>query len=244
MKKFIKYSLIVLTLALTVTLLASCDLIDDLESHRGFWNEDGSVSYNGKIYRQLPYVDGIGINYDDYVVVTQKDVPILLSDFFGAPFSIDFEKDLLIYDTRAEFSELVTYLYCTEDKYDSLLEQIQKGPTMDQLAIKIYTYENGLSRMTSVLLTEEQRNVLSKPMQLLELPDGATIDYMNSIDIYRTSKDGFFSEFAFEIIATKSAYYISQYDEETAEWNYFVIPEKDYGVIEEIFNSTKTARVD
>jgi hypothetical protein len=56
MKKFIKYSLIVLTLALTLTLLASCDLIDDLESHRGFWNEDGSVSYNGKIYRQLPYV--------------------------------------------------------------------------------------------------------------------------------------------------------------------------------------------
>ena len=244
MKKIIKYSLLVLTLALTVTLLASCDIIGELEAQRGFWNDDGSVEYNGKTYKQLPYVEGVELNYNNYVVITARDVPILLADYFGVDFYIDTGKDLLVHDKTENYSETVTYLYCTEDKYDSLLEQIQNGPVMDQLAIKIYMYENGLSSMTSVLLTEEQRNVLSKPMQLLELPDGATIDYMNSIDIYRTSKDGFFSEFAFEIIATKSAYYVSQYDEETAEWNYFVIPEKDYGIIKEIFDSTKTARVD
>ena len=65
--------------------------IDEMQEVHGFWQEDGSILYKGNVYYKSQTL--IDINYDvmgsnKMVVITNDDVPVLLSETFGTKYFI------------------------------------------------------------------------------------------------------------------------------------------------------------
>lgn len=154
MKKTIKIIALCLSIVALTALFAGCDYLDDMKANHAIISEDKeTISFNGETYKRLP--DGATFyctyNYgffDSEVVVTDGDVPVLLSDTFCYYSEYDNVKDIFLVYIDAgttEDSFYSTYYvgdgvyYCNEKDYDKYIKAIEEG-VLDRIG---FEYEIG-----------------------------------------------------------------------------------------------------
>lgn len=122
MKKAKRWTALLLMVLMCLS-LCGCQNLEDMRAAHAFWQEDGSIKWNGNVYLPLTGVpEGFLFFYEQTVHVTEPDVPVLLSDTLGESFTVD-EKGVILHSWNWDGAE--TY-FCREDKYDYIMEYLQE----------------------------------------------------------------------------------------------------------------------
>lgn len=122
MKKYVKLISAVLLAVFICAGLCSCKQLDELRDCRAVYGKTEETLYFRKAeYKLLPQCDDLYIEDENIGYVTEKDVPILLSDMIGK---------LVWFDDEALFITAERYPYgpkvwCRADIYDEMVQKIE-----------------------------------------------------------------------------------------------------------------------
>ena len=150
MKTFKKLICLYLCFAICFS-LCSCNFLDKMRECQAFWGENDTVTYNKKTYKKLSQSEFFDpeIDTEKYIYVTEKDVPVMLSEGFGD--SGEISKDNLIIsldgNRYVEYdSHYYTNYYAREDVFESLEKRINSFDYFDGYAFQYtdYEYDNPL----------------------------------------------------------------------------------------------------
>ena len=134
-KKTLKLFAVLCIAALTMILLCSCDLIDELKLQRiDSPNGDNlTLIYQGKEYKALTFKSDryITMNRTERCYIVEPDVPLLLIDAFGRSANYDGELDLI---------ESNYVYYAPDDKYDEYDKIMQRGK-LDFYRLSYYDFD-------------------------------------------------------------------------------------------------------
>lgn len=105
MKKSLRIFALILVLILSISVLCSCNSLDELRNNHARWTDDThlTVEYLGQKY--VKYEGDTNIfaitNFDGYYgffpiqFITEKDVPVLLGKYFGYSFDVSRDKRII-----------------------------------------------------------------------------------------------------------------------------------------------------
>lgn len=121
MKKCKRWIAVVLVSVMCLS-LCGCQNLEDMRAAHAFWQEDGSILWNGNVYRLMSSSsEKMNILFDNTDIwVTEKDVPVLLSETFGQSCRNSNNGAALVM-----YGHEGAMLYCREDMYDFMTEQLQ-----------------------------------------------------------------------------------------------------------------------
>lgn len=150
MKKTIKIIALCLSIVALTALFAGCDYLDDMKANHAIISEDKeTISFNGETYKRLPENAKLYCNNNLYyygaesVVVTDEDIPVLLSDMYC--YSSDYnaindifciydvsvieevKEDIIYYSSTCYTDFSSTTYYCNEKDYDKYISVIENG---------------------------------------------------------------------------------------------------------------------
>ena len=226
MKKTTRYILVILSLLLLCVALTACNPVPEMRKNHATWNEDGSISYNGKTYLQLPPLDQtfapIIDNKLDQVWVTDPDVPVLLSKMMGQQFYSAQQGDFL-----------TNYIvdYCDSKIYDAMVQSIQAGAPMRYYCFEYSEYDQEKGYVTIRQLLSEELTAAFQ-ITLSQEPVEVSLDeHYNFVSIHRCSKDMVFCAYAFGLMYDPyaEAYYLEiSYEDENASGCYFYLLDERY----------------
>ena len=204
MKQTTRIIAMVTALLLCVS-LTGCKALDDMRAVHGTWNEDGSISLGDTRYLPLPECDLLSPPsanyYADTVYVTDKDVPVLLSQFFKS-FSMSDDGVLLEDETR--FYDEVISFYCREDRYESLLKQIQEGPKLNGFYYSYYGSDN----MERYVLTPAQADAVNFVLDTITPHTVYSLDWDYCVTLTACSEDQYFNGAEYDLLSLKNRYYL------------------------------------
>lgn len=126
MKKFKRILALGFVILICVS-LCSCNFIDELRSKQAFYDAPDRITFRDEVYIKLPECDNLKYYSEAYGNVTEKDVPVLLSDSYGQSFSFNNDLSLL----RISLGNY----YVREDLYDQYYNVISNKPTLDRYCI-------------------------------------------------------------------------------------------------------------
>ena len=172
MKKYKKWiaSLLVAVLCLS---LSGCKDLEEMRAEHAVWQEDGSILWNGCVYREVEDSSAwekFGFVYDYITIyVTEEDVPVLLSDWFGEMVDVRAGGTVLSYcDYR--YVEPDYHFYCREDAYDEMMAKMENGIDMTTYFYDYYDFDAGKSM--TYYLTEEQANAIRRTLSaVMPIPE-------------------------------------------------------------------------
>lgn len=199
MKKFIKLSALILSLILICFCLGGCDEVDETRKKHATWTTPksiDSITYNGKTYikvnselsEKFPSVMYNNVN-DNYVHVTDPDVPVLWSKLFGCAMNISLDKNFIEgeYDyyyygdtdsipygnllTAYDYMYEETALYCNEDIYEYVVNSVESGINYTSYG---YRYTDGYDKYGEVIseayyyLTPNEFNAINEVFDTVE----------------------------------------------------------------------------
>ena len=221
---------------LCVTFTA-CNPVPEMRAYHATWNEDSSISYNGKTYVKLPRCDNFSPLYGPpypSVWVTDADVPVLLSESMGTPFYLSVNGDFLL--QRGDDSNI----YCVSELYDATVKRIEDGDPMLYYCFEktIYNPETGEHEGKRILLSEDVTKILQKTLSQkpLDLPSGAGISYDKVVRIHRCSEDTLFysySSFEIQYNASSETFYLVV--DGSQPQSYYLIEAKYLSLMKETF---------
>lgn len=223
MKRFLRIFALITACVMLCLSFASCDAIDEMRELRGFWNEDGSISYGGKTYLLLPECDELHppMREEDMVNITEKDVPILLAGQFGKRFYKSVDGDFLW------GGDIV---YCVSDRYDDIAQRIEAGIQLDGYCYAYYTYNDDFDSVINYYkLSEKEINAVNATVidkEPIALPSGTSLNCDYAIYIERCSDDLLFRSGAFDIWVCGDAYYIKVYDMSDGNTDYYAVADE------------------
>ena len=251
---------LVIVLCMSMT---GCMKIDKMREHQGYVDEKGNIVVNDVTYIMLPYCeflspkfsyDYYGIlfsNSDSVINLTDKDMPVLLSNFTDNKCRLSEDGMFIvkdgIYDYNGNYYE--SY-YCHEDIYDEILAAIETGYTPDGYKYYYTDYESEEYYDAEYILTDAQVNAINRVLSTVstidELPDDLMelYRYEYYTEIYSFTKDMPFEQYEFEIYQYDSGYYIykSYWSAVEGEWYYeeiYPVPEEFNKTFDEITAKTK-----
>ena len=208
--------------------LCGCQELEDMRSAHAFLQEDGTILWNGKTYRQLENVpQGFQFFGDRHVRVTLPDVPVLLSEIYGENFSAD--KDGVILHSWSY--GVAEGFFCREDRYKEVAAYLQQEVKMDGYC---YTYWNGEGDLM-YYLTDTQCTAVDHLVASLEFTHvGTELNFeMNDycFPLWKCDEKHLFlsDNYAVEIAVLKGAYYLITPDNTMS-----TVPEEYYAVFDEI----------
>lgn len=155
----------VLLISVMCLSLCGCQDLEDMRAAHALWQEDGSILWNGDVYRLIENVpESHGILYGmREVYVTEADVPVLLSQMMGNRFDVTANEVILSlngWDGGRAF-------YCREDRYDFMAEHLRNL----ELVAYYYTYwfydADAGSREEYYYLSEVQGNTINRLINTL-----------------------------------------------------------------------------
>lgn len=147
MKRIIKIIALCLSIVALTALFAGCDYLDEMKANHAILSKDKmTITFNGETYKRLPDNANLYSSYDRYygadsVVVTDEDVPVLLSDTYCYSSDYNSISDIFcIYDVSVfeEGKDLINYsayytdyssgtYFCNEKDYDKYVDIIENG---------------------------------------------------------------------------------------------------------------------
>lgn len=233
MKKYKKFLALLLAALLCLSLCGCVDL-DAMRSEHAVWQEDGSILWNGAVYRKLENVvdmDEMEFSYSYVTIyVTQPDVPVLLSDTLGDPYDVFADGTILgYYDYR--LAEVRYTWYCREDVYDETVAMLEKGV---QLNTYCYYYWDSTQQLNvKYYLTEEQANAIRHVLATVTPvhSDGLEEPIMDEIYLYASDENHLFEQGAERLFITESGYCILSYE------YVYVVPMEYNRIFDEIWKA-------
>ena len=173
MKKSIRITSLLLAILMLALPLVGCDRIDEMRANQGFWNDDGSISFNGETYKLLSPSTYLYLIINPYykLEITDKNVPVLLSEEYGIDARMTFDKMFI----RALVGDRYN-VYCREDKYDYVEQSIKQHENMNYLGF-YYPYE-----YISISRKVEYFDNGGKPVQLLTEEEIAALKEITSVE--------------------------------------------------------------
>ena len=229
MKKSIRSLSLILSLLLLCMALTACNPVPEMRAQHGTWNEDGSISFNGKTYLELPYCEELDpiSDYEDSIWITAPDVPVLLSDGFGERFNLSNDECFLIKYAGSGSA------YCVESVYDAMVASIEAGAPMLYYCIDVYLYdaETGVGEYQRKLLDDATTTALQRALaqEPVTFPAGVRLEYSDAEEIFRCSKDTLFCSFAFTFMYydEENVGYIRTNNPEDGSTTYYPVAESD-----------------
>lgn len=161
MKKAKRLAVVLLTVLMCLS-LCGCQNLEDMRAAHAFWQEDGSILWDGNVYQPLTTAsEKMGIILgEDVVWVTEEDVPVLLSEVFGEFCRASRSGAILI--TYGHNGET---LYCREDMYDFMTEHLE-NPELTTYYYTYWDYES--SEECFYYLSEVQGNTINRLITTLD----------------------------------------------------------------------------
>lgn len=229
MKKFIRTAILVFALTVFCFSLSGCHALDTARNAQAFLNDDGTISYDGKIYKPLPagseYAELTYSLISSYienntVYITEKDVPVLLSGIVGTSAHIDKDKKIIcanyVIDNSSDSRN-----YCREDIYDNFVEEI-KNPNYTKYSMQLDTsflaliYDD-IDIPESIDLKDYEIAAINEIIALgdtVKAPYSVDTHEGTYADIYRSTEDGLISENYCTLSRNDDLYYITVYEPE------------------------------
>ncbi|MBO5089342.1 MAG: hypothetical protein J6C27_00310 [Clostridia bacterium] len=236
-----------LCLALTVLLcfsLIGCNAIDKMRDAQIHFNDDGNLEYDGNEYKQLPPCSAFSpnITYSTNLYITDKDLPVLLSEQFGGRAYLTKDK-LYINSHSYSSSDGTTAFFARTDIYDSIAERINSGNYFEGFCF-YYSYwddsdEIGSYMQKEKIISEEAEKAVKEVITTTAPDESIDIDLLSQYavtDLYACSNDLLFSEYSATIYKTDKFIYITAFTGLNKEL-IFKVGEMHYDAIMEIIDS-------
>ena len=235
MKKMKRWIAIVLVVLMSLP-LCGCQMLDEMRASHATFQEDGSILWDGNVYRVLDLPDemaDLNLFWDRTTVyVTKADVPVLLSRIFGQDFDTYNNGIVLQYYSWDSYEPL---WYCREDQYEAMAMALSKEFILDAYYYEYYTETN----VEQFYLSDEQFDLIGKILtEEMPLPVGDdfyitmddndyTVD-LNGCDAQRLK----YQEYIVQIVVKNEGYYLV-----TAEYAYSVpsIYNAEFGKIVKVY---------
>ena len=117
MKNFKKIICLVLTILICFS-LSGCKVIDRMRNSQIHYNKNQNLVYNNKVYKLLPDCEAFAPNMEnrEFLYVTDKDVPVLLSRIIGNEANITEDKKFITFEDK----NYIPQYYAREDLYDDI----------------------------------------------------------------------------------------------------------------------------
>lgn len=204
---------IVMALASVLCLsLCGCQKLDDMRAVHAVWQEDGSILWNGDVYRQLEDVpESLQFYVDQTVMVTESDVPVLLSDLLGDSFTVD-DSGVLMHNWHWNGGET---WFCREDKYEEMAEYFRLEVELDTYFYAYWPEKNGDVKQQHYYLSEEEKAVIDTLLNEADFTDPGNILYgpfeETEFMVVLGRCDGkhlFAEHYVVEIVSKQEGYYL------------------------------------
>lgn len=225
MKTFKKLICLYLCFAICFS-LCSCNFLDKMRECQAFWGENGTIIYDGKTYKKLSQCEYFDpeINTEKYLRITEKNVPVMLSESFGDSAEI-FKDNSIISLNKNNYDKYNGYYYndyyAREDVYESIEKRINSLDYFDGYAFEYTVYEENerlgyeIADTKWQMISSEANDTLDF---LFEIGGGAYVDpsYVEEyylMDIYQVSKDFNFKKNCGSLYKTPQGIYISPYSQ-------------------------------
>ena len=238
MKKLKRLFALCLPFVLLCLCTTGCNAIDEMRAHHGVYAENGNVIIMGETqYRRLPHNEYLAATNasPDRIYVTDKDVPVLLSDMLGAAFRS--YNDGLLLQSSAYGEERY---YCRTDKYDELAARLEEGFNPTGYCYRYTKFNAETQEFTehTYLLTKEEEEAIRYVLANVEgvaRDEYARYDNDFSITLYAYSDDMLLQKYAYTIERTFNSYYLVEYD--NAMDIAYTVPYNKYTVFDAICKS-------
>lgn len=207
--------------------LTGCNYLDNERKNHAFWQGE-NIKLGDSEYIPLDECEYLNPEYeamDDCIMVTEPDVPVLLSGFMGAEYSIS-KDGVFLFD----FYDEEGFYYCRSDKYDEISERIKKGFKPDGYCYVYSEYDETSDydlENKYYVLTQAEVNAVDSVISQVEptvLPEIADVDYEYTISLDACSKDMLFKKYTYDLYLKGNTYYISYFDDESIYL--FTVPEE------------------
>lgn len=218
--------------------LCGCAQLDHMRANHAVWQEDGSILWDGNVYRKVEgFSEKLGIMYMPMsVYVTEEDVPVLLSEMFGTNIDVSHDGMFLV---QHHWDGIA--LYCREDKYEEMDSYLQNETVIDQY---FYTYMSANYETEYYYLKEDHVELINR-LILTEEP------YELEDDFYMTLEDGeyvvsvegcdekhvFTEGYLFDIVSRTEGYYI------VTEDHVYAVPSSCDAIFDMIFEPYLNSQV-
>lgn len=232
MKRITRIFLAILVLITMCLCLCGCDELDTLRSEQAFWEQEGNydtIIYKGVKYKRFELEDYYDTMYnsDEHktIMVTDPDVPVLLSLSMGDAFTISDDGNFIHVDTfsynyynyyledEPSFSSNIILNYCKEDIYEQVIKEVENGINFTGYGTTLEKYNAYTGEFTYdyYYFTENETKAINNVLENVEPEYVDAMDSLWSLDKISDSK--YFCEYwAYEIALINSQYYIVQYD--------------------------------
>lgn len=233
MKKSFRIFALLAALTLLVCSLVGCSApLDEMRAAQGFWNEDGSISYDGNVYKLLPYCEDLNPIRRKYINITEGDVPVLLSEMMGTECYIS-NDGVFIINTVYGYGEN-EMKYCRADKYDEIVERIENGVTLDGYCHVYYDYTLETERAYKFSYREVEAINETLAGEPMTLPSGANMEWDYKIDVYRCSYDLIFRSDALNIYITNGVCTLMVYNPTDGHAEFYEVSEENKAIFDGI----------
>lgn len=236
-----KIAIIMLSVILACMLSGCQSTLDDMKSRHAVFTENGDISYGGVLYKKLNYIDE-NIEYfnmdsaGEYVIVTDPEVPVLLSQRYGKYHSITSDKTFIYYMEYSYKTEGNEYekVYCAEDKYDAVLLHIKEGYKPDGYCYTFYRYdEKYRPSIQTIDLTDAQIKVLEAIRAGEPVLNREYSDFEHMATIKSCTSDKLMAKAEYSVTVSDGKYYVVNNNSDGTETS-FAVPDEYKDVVEQI----------
>lgn len=220
--------------------LTGCQALDAARAAQAFYEEDGSIRWNGTHYLPLTEHDSVYPAFvysaDNYLHVTESDVPVLLSGIIG---------DMCEYSTDKAFLQLDDWtLFCREDIFDTVQYRILNGFEHEKYGYWYYRWNDETYEQEefSFILSDEQIDAVFEVIQTQvpqEQSSVVSLDYEHLASVMGCSDDLLFREYLCDVLYLNGTYYVVQENEN--DYLIYEVPFDTAAVFEEILREQVAA---
>lgn len=179
MKKTVRLIALAILSVLFVSMLTSCNMLDEMKENRvDVLEEDGTImEYKGTKYKFIDVKSRNRVNYcrDYNLVYAEKDVPLLVREQFGRLCTYCEHSDILI---KNSYTAEEAHFYCTLDKYEEYCKALLSELTHYKFEYRALFEDT--RRVVSYMLDEELNGLINATLER-----GATEEVQRD-DIYST----------------------------------------------------------
>lgn len=232
MKIYKRLFLVLLSLLVCLS-LCGCRQLDEMKAKHAVWRKDGTILWNGTVYRPLPRrnFDLNGNRFTERINVTEADVPVLLSADYGERFHGSSDGVFLYGYKRAEEYTNHTREYCRADRYKEVRATLDQMEWLEGLCYDYYD-QTDHSHKTYYLTVEEQQ-ALNSIMEYGVNVQFSWDDYAYSADLYHHDPYDLYRQQAWSIVSSGGMFYLMEGPPHVSEWGW-VVPDDYRNVIESI----------
>lgn len=168
MKRMKRWIAVILAALLCVT-LCGCQKLENMRADHAKLQADGTIVWNGNVYRRMVVTpDEVDPLTSENIVVTEADVPVLLSGLLGESGEVSLNGVWLNFYQKPDYEWM---LYCREDVYEQMLAYMEQcvlsgDVPMDMYYYSYYSMES--ERRENYFLSAEQKQVIDTVLATAE----------------------------------------------------------------------------